>query len=75
MYFQKSVENLNSKYRYGDKIHHGRITQGTIEEELKQKLPVNDNYLVLICGTRSFDKDMMNYCENVGIPEENLHKF
>lgn len=72
---QELVENPNNKYRYGDRIYHGRITQAIIEQELKPKLSVNDNYLVLICGTRSFDKNMMNYCKNMGLPEENLYKF
>ena len=43
---------------YGEDVHCGRID----EELIKQKLPANTaKCQALICGTKSFDKDMIKY--------------
>lgn len=30
---------------------------------------------VLICGTRSFDEDMIKHCQNIGFNDEQIFKF
>ena len=30
---------------------------------------------VLICGTRSFDEDMIKHCKNIGFNDEQIFKF
>ncbi|XP_033636807.1 NADH-cytochrome b5 reductase-like [Asterias rubens] len=44
---------------YGENFHYGRIDQDMIAEELKTT-PEQDT-LLLICGTKSFDKDMIKF--------------
>ena len=62
----------NANIRYGDNIHYGRVNEDIVRERIGYK---TDTTLVLICGTRSFDKDMINYVKRCGITEKNYFKF
>ncbi|XP_064617175.1 NADH-cytochrome b5 reductase-like isoform X2 [Liolophura sinensis] len=69
---QDSPERVRSLKRYGDNIHHGRLDYHLLSQVLGNISP--DNY-VLICGTTSFEKDMISYLVDSGISSHNYHKF
>ena len=54
----ESVAENPGKIKYGDVVHYGRIDSELVKKEMP--LPSERN-LVLICGTKSFDKDMINH--------------
>ncbi len=58
--------------KYGDKVHYGRLGCDVVRNELPEGSVKN---FVLICGTRSFDKDMLNYLSKLGYTESMYHKF
>ena len=58
--------------RYGDKIKCGRITADLVHAEMP---PPSDENHVLVCGTKSFDKDMINYLLKMGYTRNNIFKF
>ena len=58
--------------RYGDKIHYGRINETIIGERIGGNTSTT---LILVCGTKSFDKDMINFVKRCGITEKNYFKF
>ncbi len=58
--------------RYGDEIRFGRIDESMLREAVADR---TEGTLVLICGTKSFDKDMINYAKRCGVPEGNYFKF
>ncbi|XP_064644052.1 NADH-cytochrome b5 reductase-like [Lineus longissimus] len=65
--------NVIAKKKYCDRFHIGRISRHTIQQELGDlTLP---STLVLISGTKSFDKDMINFCTKTGLSQENIFKF
>lgn len=66
-------QEKDGKYRYGDRIYKGRIDETYIQREINNK-PVN-KWLVLICGTRSFNDDMIKYCTNLGFNQQHLFRF
>lgn len=47
---------------YGDTVHYGRIDAELIQREMSGILS-SSNSVVLICGTKSFDKDMINFLQ------------
>ena len=58
--------------RYGDRVHYGRINDIMVREHVQESM---GSSFVFICGTRSFDKDMVNYVKKCEIPDEHFHKF
>lgn len=59
----ESVADDPGMLRYGDDIQYGRITKEMVEVEVG-KMMVEEGRakdMVLVCGTKSFDKDMINY--------------
>lgn len=61
-----------SKVKYGDHVSHGRIDQELVSREMPQ--PSLDVH-VLICGTKSFDKDMIKYLKTAGYTSDMYYKF
>lgn len=69
---QETEPATGSLYRYGDKVWHGKIDKAVI----KTLIPVkSENFLVLFCGTRSFEKDVIECLNDLGLPQEKIHKF
>ncbi|XP_045612152.2 NADH-cytochrome b5 reductase-like [Procambarus clarkii] len=62
-----------SKKRYSEEIVARRLSKEDVRQDLA-KGPVGAT-LVLICGTKSFDKDMVNCAKDAKVPEENIFKF
>ena len=56
--------------KYGDQVHYGRLDFEVVKRELPQAMESQ----VLICGTRSFDKDMINHLSKIGY-KNMYHKF
>ncbi|ELU11925.1 hypothetical protein CAPTEDRAFT_130673, partial [Capitella teleta] len=71
-YFLTQDTQENSSMRQRDKVVYSRLSR----ELLRRELPENLNQTrVVVCGTRSFDKDMMNYLALSGFPPDCVHKF
>ncbi|KDR06869.1 hypothetical protein L798_03350 [Zootermopsis nevadensis] len=72
--FLSRVESpLQSQARYGEIIRKGKMDKSVIHEHLAGK--TLQRVLVLICGTKSFNKDMINYVKQIGVQDENIHLF
>ena len=63
---------LKSRLAYGDNARLHRINLELLQEELPLPSSVVQ---VLICGTKSFDKDMINFLRKLGYREEAYFKF
>lgn len=53
-------------------MSYGRIDQELVSREMPQ--PSRDVH-VLICGTKSFDKDMIKYLKAAGYTSDTYYKF
>lgn len=72
--FLSRVESaIESQARYGECVRKGRIDKVVISEYLVGK--VSQQVFVLVCGTKSFNKDVINYVKQVGVPDDNIHLF
>ncbi|CAG2229167.1 unnamed protein product [Mytilus edulis] len=60
-------------YQYGDKVCERRIDETLIQQEISGK--TMDKFMILICGTRSFDEDIMKCCDNLGFNQKQMFKF
>ena len=67
-----AVEGQPGLIKYGDKVHYGRIHLDLVKQEMPE---ANTDSLVLICGTRTFDKDMINHLKKNGFTDKMYHKF
>ena len=54
----ESVSEDPGRIKYGDVVHYGRIDSELVKKEMP---PPSERNLLLICGTKSFDKDMINH--------------
>ena len=73
---QSSAESLASDrglVRFGDRVHFGRINSSLVAMEMAPAS--DDKSVVLICGTKSFDKDMINYLSKAGYSKDKYFKF
>jgi len=68
--FQESDCAVPSKY--GDRIVESRIGLEHVKSVLAD---VRDGSMVLVCGTRSFIKDMLNYLQECGVSNSSVHTF
>ena len=61
----ESVAGDSGMLRYGDQVEYGRITMDAVAREItkmtRRKCGAEEKDIVLICGTKSFDKDMINF--------------
>jgi len=70
-FLTKLMEEEDTKYlKYGDDVVYQRID----EDYLSRNVSLMSTR-ILICGTWSFDKDMMNYCMKIGIREKDIFRF
>ncbi|EDV22139.1 uncharacterized protein TRIADDRAFT_15859, partial [Trichoplax adhaerens] len=67
-----TCEKDTKKFKYGDKITLSKVDHQFLEKVL---FPPSQNSKVLICGTKSFEKDMIKYLKQFGFTEENYFKF
>lgn len=58
--------------KYQDKVHYGHINEEIIQCEMP---PPSQKHCILICGTKSFDKDMINYLLKLGYTKSMYFKF
>ena len=58
--------------KYQDEVHYGRIDVDLVKREMP---PPSPKHCILICGTKSFDKDMINYLLKLGYVESMYFKF
>ncbi|KAK7083903.1 NADH-cytochrome b5 reductase-like [Halocaridina rubra] len=68
-----SCEDDLSQKKYNETVTNKRLTKDNVTKELLEG-DVKST-LVLICGTKSFDKDMINAAKNANVDEENIFKF
>ncbi|XP_077993773.1 NADH-cytochrome b5 reductase-like [Glandiceps talaboti] len=57
---------------YGEQVHYGRLDEAMV---VKETSPIKDNTMILICGTKSFDKDMIKYITKAGYAKDSYFKF
>lgn len=58
--------------RYGDQVKFGRVDADMVQAEMP---PPSAEHHVLVCGTRSFDKDMINHLLKMGYQRKQIFKF
>lgn len=68
-----SEEDNSQMKKYNETVLFRKLTKDDIKNELLQA-PV-ESTLVLVCGTRSFDKDMVNAAKDAQVPNKNIFKF
>ncbi|XP_067027071.1 NADH-cytochrome b5 reductase-like [Acropora muricata] len=68
----KESEADKSNVKYGDKVYYGRINQELVSREMPKP---SADIQILICGTKSFDKDMINYLKISGYTPDMYFKF
>ena len=72
IFFQENDDN-KSHVRYGEKIHYGHIDKDVLSCHYPD--PGRGDVLFLICGTKSFDKDMINHLGSLGYKSTMYYKF
>ena len=74
LYFHpQEPESTPWQYKHGEKVQQGRLTEEIIRQELRSSQL--DKVLVLVCGTRSFDEYVLTGLREIGISEDNIHRF
>lgn len=61
-----------SRYGYGEEVIHGRLNQALVAKELGETY---SGTKVLVCGTRSFDVDMVQILQDCHFPKEHIVRF
>ena len=69
---QQSFAENPGMISYGDKVHFGRVDSDLVHREMPSP---SEGNIVLICGTKSFDKDMINHLRKAGYAKEMYFKF
>lgn len=71
---QTSLASHPGLIKYGDKVHIGRIDKKLVEQEMPR--PQDSHMtLVLICGTDSFNDDMIKYLNEIGFTSDMYFKY
>ena len=71
---QSSLTSHPGLIKYADKVHMGRIDKKLVEQEVPH--PQNDHMtFVLVCGTDSFNNDMIKYLTEVGYNSDMYFKY
>ncbi|BFZ16585.1 hypothetical protein BsWGS_19623 [Bradybaena similaris] len=60
-------------YKRGEDVQLGHVDKYIIHQELAGADVATT--LVLVCGTRSFNKDMATYLTDLGVPDMNIHQY
>ncbi|RUS84002.1 hypothetical protein EGW08_008224 [Elysia chlorotica] len=72
-FFLQEPESAPWRYKHGEEIQLGHLTEEIMKKELSSSQI--DRVLVLVCGTRSFDKHVLTGLKEIGISEFNIHRF
>jgi cytochrome-b5 reductase len=72
IYVLSQDPDANQVSRYGDRVVHGRITATLLSREVP---PACLETLALICGTPSFNKDVIVYLQSIGYDDSMYFKF
>ena len=72
VYLSQEDPSSSNCYRYGEKIFQGRISLSVLQESITD---LRDDILILICGTRTFEQDMIDNMRLLDIPPTKYHKF
>ncbi|KAL5017619.1 hypothetical protein ScPMuIL_007208 [Solemya velum] len=68
---QEDPDKPSAVYRYGDMVVHGRVTPALLSQQIQPQ----GSFLIFVCGTRSFETDIIKYAKERGIPETQIMKF
>lgn len=69
----QEVPGSGAKKRSSDQIHYGRLDEALLRQELLQ---LNcEDVKVLICGTKSFNRDMVGSVQRIGLNEKDYFVF
>lgn len=68
---KEMLERDKGQICYSDHVKFGRIGLVNLESEVADKIRMK----VLVCGTKSFDKDMIKYLLLIGYTYEQIFKF
>ena len=69
---QQDSADSGVRRRYGDDVRYQRLDEVLLKDEYGEE---HQDTFILICGTKSFDKDMVNYLRRLGVPETNYFRF
>jgi cytochrome-b5 reductase len=72
---QASLASSPGSIKYADKVHFGRIDAKLVEREMPRPQTGSGRSIVLICGTRSFDDDMMQYLTHMEYTSDMYFKY
>lgn len=69
---EESLKSDKGQIKYGDCVKYGRISLTVLESELSG---MTEGVQFLVCGTKSFDKDMIKYLLKLKFTYEQIFKF
>lgn len=72
-YFLSEETDVRGNKRYREEAEAKRVTKVEVQQELEKGPP--QTTLVLVCGTKSFEKDMVNSAKDANVPDGNIFKF
>ena len=65
-------ESPSENKTYGTEILYGRVDKTLLETEIGSSYP---HVKVYVCGTRSYDDDMLTFLCNMHFPSDQIVKF
>ncbi|KAL4236776.1 NADH-cytochrome b5 reductase-like [Mactra antiquata] len=71
-FYLSQEKESDSNYKYGDKIVKEHINKSIVYSVIDK--PCDDIY-VLICGTRTFEQNIIQYIKQRGLSDHHYHKF
>lgn len=72
-YYLSEETDMKGNRRYREEVEARRMSKTEVQQELERG-PLQST-LVLVCGTKAFEKDMVNSAKNANVPDENIYKF
>ena len=72
-YYLSEEGDVKGNRRYREEVEARRVSKAEVQQQLEAG-PLHST-LVLVCGTKSFEKDMVNSAKNANVPDENIYKF
>lgn len=72
-YYLSEEKDVKGSKKYREEAEARRVTKAEVQLELERS-PLQST-LVLVCGTKSFEKDMINSAKDANVPDGNVFKF
>lgn len=72
-HYLSEEKDVRGGKRYREEAEARRITKAEVRQDLESGPP--ESTLVLVCGTKSFEKDMVNSAKDANVPDGNIFKF